>query len=76
MEPSQFHRRPRSCALRDKLLKGLQVCFLPGLIPVSVSTETPGLGIDFGQVGRQIAELVGYRLFFRRGHSRDRVTGE
>jgi len=38
---------PTCRALRDKLLKGLQVCFLPGLIPVSVSTETPGTRYRF-----------------------------
>lgn len=67
----------RSRALRDKLLKGLQVCFLPGLILVSVSTETPGLGIDFGQVARPANRRISRLSFiFSTWLSRDRVTGE
>lgn len=63
--------------LRDKLLKGLQVRFLPELIPVSVSTETHArAGIDFGQVARQIVELVGLSFIFSTWLSRDRVTSE
>lgn len=63
-------------ALRDKLLKGLQVCFLPGLIPVSVSTETPEHRIDFGQVTRANRRISRLSFIFSMWLSRDRVTGE
>jgi len=64
----------RCRALRDKLLKGLQVCFLPGLIPVSVSTETPGTRYRFRasrSANRRISRLS--FIFFDVALSRDRV---
>lgn len=65
----------RHRALRDKLLKGRQVCFLPGLIPVSVSTETPGTRYRFRasrSANRRISRLSFIFSTWPLSRSRDR----